>query len=62
MSADKKNMKTQEKRSDEKDYVVGPNGEKRSKDAESNAIHVMKVATGMTKEESVESEEKPKSA
>lgn len=36
-------------------YVVGPKGEKKPHSVVSNAVHVMRIATGLAKEEYVES-------
>ena len=40
--------KTQRKK---EPYITGPNGEKRPMSVTSNAVRVMQIATGMTKEE-----------
>ncbi len=46
----------------EESYVIGPKGEKRPACEVANAIHVMKMATGLAEEEYVEDtpKEKPK--
>ena len=37
-----------------KDYVIGPNGEKRPKSPIGNAVRIFEIATGQTKEEYVD--------
>ena len=46
-------MKNTESKPDQ-GYTVGPRGVKRPKSAVSNAVHVMKLATGSAEEEYVE--------
>ena len=53
-------MTKQTKETPSRDYVIGPNGEKRPKSTVANAMHVMKLATGMAEEEYVEDANKEK--
>ncbi|MYD45037.1 MAG: hypothetical protein F4W92_01610 [Gammaproteobacteria bacterium] len=55
-----KNEQPSSESSPTENYVIGPNGEKRPACEVANAIHVMKMATGLAEEEYVEDAPKKK--